>query len=451
MPPQLALLLVSIFTVIILYIDDKQFKGIGPAKWIPALWLLYSGSKGLGYWFNVRTTIEAGNPIDRYFLLSLGVLGFFILSKRRFSWNEALKKNHILSLIILYMLISTVWSRVPGISFRRWGREVIALIIGCLITSEKYPIRALLSAFRKVIFIALPYSLLLIKYYPQYGRDYHIHTGELMWLGIAGQKNGLALICSFSAIFLIWSLSKDLSQWKALTKRIPILIDLSMLILSVYLMMGPRRTFKYSSTSFIALLIGLIFIIVLRISMEKKTKIRAELIIIATMIILIGTFMPFTGKIPIKGIPELLGRDSTLTGRTQIWNALVPYAQKRLILGHGFGGFWTTSLREQIAITSHNGYLDTILNLGLIGLIIFSFFLISLVSKCYKLTNNAWDITLLFLSMIFMFLIHNIAEASLGYLESFPSSLIVLFSFIIHNGESKINSDSEKDTEAFGP
>lgn len=334
------------------------------------------------------------------------------------------------------MLISIIWSRMPEISFRRWGREFIAIIIGYLVISEKYPIKTLLSAFRKVIYIALPFSLLLIKYYPQHGREYNIHSGEMMWLGIAGQKNGLALICSFSAIFLIWSLWHDLVNWKSLEQKIPVFIDMSMLILCIYLMMGPRKTLRYSSTSFTSLLVGGLIFLFVRIATIKKIKASKKLAFLAIAIILIGTLMPFTGKVPIKKIPEILGRDITLTGRTRIWSALVPYAQEKIFYGHGFGGFWTTSLRDQIAVAAHNGYLDTILNLGLIGLILFSFFFISFILKCYETADDVWDVSLLFLSMIFMFLVHNIAETSLGYLESFPSSLIVLFSFIINDSKS---------------
>lgn len=391
--------------------------------------------------------MEEGSAPDRAFLLILGALGLFILSSRHFAWRQTLKKNYFIVLIVFYMLISTVWSTMPAISLRRWGREMIALIIAFLLLSERSPLRALISVIFRVIYLALPYSLLLIKYYGEYGWQYDRFSGELMWVGIAGQKNGLALICSFSAIFLIWSLWRDLSQWNLLSSKTPIFINLLMLILSIYLMMGPKTSFRYSSTSFLCLLIGIISIILLKTSINKRIK--NKIIILAIIIILLGTLMPFLGKFPIKGIPEILGRDSTLTGRTQIWRALVPYAQKKLIFGHGFGGFWTTSLVEQISISSHNGYLDTILHLGLIGLIGFSIFLVSFILKCYKLMGSAWDITILFISIIFMFLIHNISETSLGHLSSFPSSLIILSFFVINDAESNITNNSEEKPSVF--
>jgi len=383
----------------------------------------------------MERTIEEGSILDRYFLLILVIFAIAILRKRNFDWSYALKKNYFVVLIIGYMLLSITWSTFPAISFRRWGKEAITLIIAFLLITEQNPYKAFHSSFKKAIYIALPFSLVLVKYFPQYGRAYHIHTGELMWVGIASQKNGLGLICSFSAIFLIWSLWQFLPEKNISSKKLQILIDSAMLMLSIYLLLGPRRTLTYSSTSFFALLIGLVTIILLKIGIKKGIRVENKIIIIVLIIIFTGTFMPFSGKIPIKELPKMLGRDATLTGRTQIWNALVPYASKKILFGYGFGGFWTTSLREQISVSAHSGYLDTILNVGIIGLLIFAAFLISSAKIIAKTIKDNWQEAVLLLSIIFMYLVHNITESSLGHLGSFPSSLIVL-SYLLNNMEN---------------
>lgn len=164
MPAHLALILVIGFISILLYIEVKWSGETRLAIWIISLWLLYSGSKGLGVFFNINTTIEAGSIPDRYFLLGLGVFGILILLKRRFQWQLTFKKNWLFMLILAYMLLSVTWSSVPGISFRRWGREFIVLIVACLLLSETNPLKAFFSTFRKVIYIYLPLSLVLIKY-----------------------------------------------------------------------------------------------------------------------------------------------------------------------------------------------------------------------------------------------------------------------------------------------
>jgi len=344
-------------------------------------------------------------------------------------------------LILAYMLLSVTWSSVPGISFRRWGREFIVLIVACLLLSETNPLKAFFSTFRKVIYIYLPLSLVLIKYFPAFGREYNRWTGELMWVGMASQKNGLALFCAFSAIFLIWSLWKGLGNRGLLESKLPLLVDASMLVLAIYLMTGPKRTINYSVTSFLSLLTGLIAVLIVKQTTKKQLRLGKGVIAVVLLIILIGTFMPLSGKIQVKGLAQILGRSETLTGRTDIWNSLLPYAKKHMILGYGYGGFWTTYLRETIASNAHNGYLDTILTMGLIGLILFSCFLIKFVSVSSKLIDNEWNSAIFFLGIIFMYLVHNIGETLLGEFQSLPSALILLMSFLINEGHLQNNKE----------
>jgi O-antigen ligase len=75
--------------------------------------------------------------------------------------------------------------------------------------------------------------------------------------------------------------------------------------------------------------------------------------------------------------------DLTFTGRTDIWSALLPEIARRPWLGYGFGSFWDVGLlvnpirsaapgewfmEAQLINTAHDGYLDTLLQSGIIGL-----------------------------------------------------------------------------------
>ncbi len=75
---------------------------------------------------------------------------------------------------------------------------------------------------------------------------------------------------------------------------------------------------------------------------------------------------------------DLLGKDSTLTGRTFLWEAVWPFIAQRPLLGSGYAAFW---LPESGAVqhiwytigweapTAHSGYLDLLLQLGWLGLL----------------------------------------------------------------------------------
>jgi len=444
LPPQLALLLTSAFVLIVLTIEYRRSDITSAASWILSLWLAYSGSKGIGAFLNINTTIESGSIPDRYFLLGLAIIAISILTKRGFPWGAALKRNGLFVLILAYMLLSVVWAKAPGISFRRWGRELITLIMICLLISEEFPAKTFVSAFKRAIYFYLPFSILLIKYFGIFGREYNRWTGELMWVGLASQKNGLALFCAFSIIFLIWSLWQDLVNWRMLESKLPPLVDIFMLGLAIYLMMGPQRTLTYSATSFLSLLTGLIAMLILKQAAKKEKRLDKNIAAFALIFIIIGTFMPLSGEIPIKGLPQMLGRTETLTDRTEIWNSLLPYAQKHFILGYGYGGFWTTSLRTSIASHAHNGYLDAILNLGIVGLILLIVFLIKISATCARLIDSEWNICLLFLAILFMYLVHNMAEVSLGNFQSLPSALIAMISFLANEEQNKKNMQANE-------
>lgn len=77
------------------------------------------------------------------------------------------------------------------------------------------------------------------------------------------------------------------------------------------------------------------------------------------------------------GNAVLLGRtdkSASLSGRLPLWNELLPYMEKRPLLGYGYNSFWTqehiadvSEASEWAIHTAHSVYVDTILSLGLVG------------------------------------------------------------------------------------
>jgi exopolysaccharide production protein ExoQ len=79
------------------------------------------------------------------------------------------------------------------------------------------------------------------------------------------------------------------------------------------------------------------------------------------------------------GLMALLGKDATLTGRVPLWGVVLDAAANRPVLGYGYGAFWLDWNTQVNAILkavnwhlggSHNGYLDMVLELGVVGLIV---------------------------------------------------------------------------------
>lgn len=116
---------------------------------------------------------------------------------------------------LTYMFLSTFWSDITFIALRRWVREVVVVIMSLVIMSEANPRQALESVLRRASYILIPFSLMLIKYYPALGVEYARWSGKLMWVGMSVQKNGLGRLCMVSVLFLLWALFFHLRRERA--------------------------------------------------------------------------------------------------------------------------------------------------------------------------------------------------------------------------------------------
>jgi len=117
--------------------------------------------------------------------------------------------------------------------------------------------------------------------------------------------------------------------------------------------------------------------------------------------------------------------------------ALRGKSKKKMLLGYGYGGFWTTELRNQIASHAHNGYLDTILELGLVGLFLFILFILKLILKSLESLKNNINLSFYFLPLIFIIILRCIAESPFGEFINSSMWLVLCWSFIV-NDKNKI-------------
>ena len=126
-----------------------------------------------------------------------------------------------------------------------------------------------------------------------------------------------------------------------------------------------------------------------------------------------------------------LGRDPTLSARTLIWDFLIDYKiPARPLLGYGRSMFWSNpSLSggiEQAAFHipghAHNGFIDLVLDVGLIGLFFFVVALVITYAKAWRLSylnkgKAAYQWPIIFLNIMLLS----------NYTESFLTRLANIF------------------------
>jgi exopolysaccharide production protein ExoQ len=431
MSSQLALVVCIAFVLFLLLVERRASRGVSAALWIPTLWMLYTPSKSLSMWFGRSGNIESGSLVDQLFLMSLCGAGIVVLTRRRFDWSRALRRHGWLLALLAYTFVSTFWSDITLIALKRWTREVIVVIMALVIMSEANPRQALVSLLRRSAYILIPFSLLLIKFYPALGRDYGRWSGIQMWIGVSVQKNSLGRLCLVSAFFLLWGLYTRWKEPAAARGRFNGWTDFMVLLIALFLLKGADNA--YSATSVgafgmgIATFLGLLWL--------RKLKLKLPQTALLALVIFLTGFeaaTPFLGGSNVASLTSSVGRDDTLTGRTWIWASLVPAVQRQPLLGAGFGSFWTTERRILYQIPhGHNGYLDILLETGAVGLALSTVWLLSCARKLHAALAVDYDSASLAICLLLMAVICNFTESVLTSMTEQMTALVALASFVV--------------------
>lgn len=369
MPKQLALLLCSGFVLYLLRCDKVKARNASWALWLPTIWMLVNASRSVDVWLGIGGSRESGGKVDPVVHIVLLFVGLIVLAKRRFKWSAAIRENVWLFLLVGFMLVSLIWSETPGVSLRRWTREFIALVMAFLVISERQPREAMLSLLRRTVYVLIPFSVLLIKYYQHLAVSYSPWTGEIQWAGVTLQKNGLGRLCLVSIFFLIWTFTRRWQKSDIAVGKWHTCAEVVVLIMALWLLRGPSM-WAASATALCSLGLGLVTFFALSSVGQLRIPLgTGTWVAIVACIIGVGIVTPVVGGATVTAFTSAVGRDSTLTGRTDIWASLLPDMMKDPVLGYGFGSFWTQARNIQHGIgEAHNGYLEVLLGVGWVGL-----------------------------------------------------------------------------------
>ena len=397
--------------------------------------------KGLDGWFDVRSeSIESGSSLERVVYSSFLFLGLIILIKRRFNWYSAIKANIWLLVLVGYMFVSIAWSDVPIISLKRGIKELVAVVMALRILSEVDLRKTLQSILRRSTYVLIPFSLLLVNYFPDYGVFGNPESATASWIGVTSHKNALGRLCSISVLFLVWTLVRRWQGHAEPSPRHQMYIDMLIMGIALFLMKGPGIVKATSATAIMTLAVGLTTFFGLL--MMKKFKRSIGLNALRGnhhYLHCFRTASVFIGGLAVGGsVTAVLGREESLTGRSEMWAQFLPHAMMEPIIGHGIGGFWTDAIvRRYHYYTAHNGYLDILLNYGFVGLLIFSFFLLSSCQKAHRELSYDYHWGSLWICFLLMALILNIGESSI---ESFTGHLTAILVFLSVSSEVTLSS-----------
>ncbi|OQB94266.1 MAG: hypothetical protein BWX84_00275 [Verrucomicrobia bacterium ADurb.Bin118] len=426
MPPLLALLLCTAFVGWMLRFDRRLSPLVSPVAWLPTLWLFSVTTKPLVHWLGASSGDAWSSPWDQRFQISLLVWGLIVLVRRSFDWPAAIRNQPWPFLLLGFMLISCFWADLTFVTFKRWGRQFVAIVMALVVLSENNPRQTVESLLRRFAYILLPFSIVLIKYFPHYGIEFHRWSGGRMWVGVATQKNGLGIVCFIALLFLLWTVFRRWQRRDQSVNRLHAGGEGVILFIGLYMLFLPEG--KNSATSIAAFLLGIGTILVLGWLRYRRTQLRRPLLTFSVLALIgVGIGLPLSGKGLGDKLGGAMGRDATLTGRADTWAEMVPQAMKRPVLGCGFESYWTPDTRELHRMSNaHNAYLEIFNELGGLGLLLFALFWLSVAQAAWQASMEDADWGALAISYLLIILLHGVSESSINAFTSQLGSILLL-------------------------
>ncbi|MCX2897814.1 O-antigen ligase family protein [Pseudomonas mandelii] len=292
-------------------------------------------------------------PLWTGFSLILIIIGL-TSSKFKISINRTDKWIATLS---AFIIVSALWSVDPGASIK----TAFALLLIAALTKLYLQVNNTSKAYKSLLnfFITLELaSLILFTLLPSYGAAYG--TTDVAQ-GIFTQKNGLGNFSLLAYTFFIASPVK-ISNIK---KYSGVILSITLILLS------------QSTTAIIGLLISTTCFILLSSGASLRQLLRYRKVIVYSSAVTIAVPLILSAILPAFPI---LGKDATFTGRVFIWNFITGKIFENPLIGHGAGQFRSTFVNAgtefiknvgfQVGST-HNGLLDLVYSLGIVGLILY--------------------------------------------------------------------------------
>ena len=436
MPSQLALALCSVFILYLLRCDSKENTNVSWTLWLPTFWFLAAASSSVDNLFGVSGSRESGGVIDPIFQLCLFALGLFTVARSRLNLSVIAQQNVWLVVLIGYTLLSVVWSDMPSRSFRSWLKEIVAIIMGLVILTQPVPQQALASVLRRTVYVLIPFSILFVKYFPDRGVIYSKYTGEIQWIGVTLQKNSLGQLCLISIFVLVWTLTRRYRGRQVSVSANQTRAEALLLFITLWLLKGPSM-WAASATSMVALSVGVLTLFALLWMDKRRIRLGSNTWRVAAIsIITLGAITPFVGGATVTAFTGALGRDPTLTGRTEIWAGLVPDVMNQPFLGYGFSGFWTLDrVLEHVIGEAHSGYLDVCLQLGFVGLFLTVMFLLACVRKASNNMRIDFDWGCFCLCFVLMTVTESIADSTIDSFEKRMMAVVLFLALCVPRPE----------------
>jgi O-antigen ligase len=226
-----------------------------------------------------------------------------------------------------------------------------------------------------------------------------------MFTGVTFQKNGLGQLCLLAGIYFAWNIFLGRREGSSGQR----------LHYSIYLIILPMIAWLFHMADSATSLTCMVFALCLFVIARKPvfvSKPRRIMFFCIACVVLYGTMeLAFDVK---GAIIALLGRKPDLTGRVDVWENYLSMVRNP-IFGYGYEIFYTSVMTQKKIenfLSTHNGYLEMYLNLGIIGLLFVAGWIVTGLIKVWRSLETDYTAAIMRLALIVVVAFYNWTEAA---------------------------------------
>ena len=393
------------------------------------MWLFIAASRNVSDWLQMSgggaSDYTEGSPLDRAVLSTILALGVIVLVMRGRRIGVLLRSNTPILLYFFYCGISVLWSDFPDVAFKRWFRACGDIVMVLIVLSDPEWLAAFKRLLARLGFLLMPLSILFIRYYPQLGRRY-TRSGRPTWCGVATDKNALGMLCLIVGLAAIFRFVIVYRGEEGAHRTRALIAQGALIAMTMYLIREAD-----SATAFACFgLAGSLMVLTCLFRWARKPVVL-HLMVVAALSVAFSALFLGVGS----GLVEDLGRDSTLTGRTAIWQSALALVHNPL-LGTGFESFWIGPRRDQVISDiaqgvnqAHNGYLEVFLNLGWVGVALLAGLIVTGYRRIVPAVRRQTQAGSLRLAYFIVAVAYNFTEG--GFKMMHPVWIVFLFAIAV--------------------
>ena len=313
---------------------------------------------------------EAASALLRVAFLPAYGLAFLLIMARPWNMIRVSVRQPFLIILMGVVAASIAWSIQPDVSIRRGFAVGCTTLAGLALASRfRWAELARLYGILFCILILASYAVSLAL--PSIGVMTEIFPGA--WRGLWMEKNGLGGLMAFGACLLGAAALLNPDRAKLFTLFAGLAIGLVLL--------------SQSKTALASLLLGMTALGFVWIVQRGPALGAAATWAGVTGALLLVMFVLLASDL----LFEILGKDATLTGRTEIWTAAMRQIEQRPWQGYGYAAVWSDKSgwgplawivndAKFVPQHAHNSWLEQWLGIGLFGLIAWGLFYLQTMS-----------------------------------------------------------------------